>query len=136
MLQIELIEEERSPVNRATYTTHLQPILKPFFGHDAVVEILLTNDERMRELNRTRRAVDEATDVLSLPTAIDSERGSVVPKTEESMHLGTIVISLDQAQRQVGHFGPTIEDELLGLATHGLRHLLGHDHTDDGTWIE
>lgn len=137
MLTIDLLEDEPSPVSAEQFQAELKPILTehtPAGLTEATVEILTTSDEQMQELNRTHRGKDATTDVLSLPTAIDSEQGSVIPPVDGSVHLGTIVISIPQATRQIGHFGQTLEAELLGLAAHGLRHLLGHDHDAEGHW--
>lgn len=149
MLSIDLIQDFPSPVQSAAFEQHLTPILAQFGPSDAVVEILVVGDERMRVLNRGARGKDSTTDVLSLPTAIDTERGKVIPdlstpmSTEvdlgaqddkPAMHLGTIVINVEQAARQVGKFGDTLNEEILELAAHSLRHLLGHDHDDEGKW--
>ncbi len=118
-------------------TAHLQSVFarhRPTQLSNALVEILVTDDARMQELNHTHRGVNATTDVLSFPTAIDDTHGQVVPSAEGTLHLGLIAISLPQATRQVGRFGDTLDDELLGLAEHGLRHLLGHDHDDQGVW--
>lgn len=136
-LTVDLLEDVASPVSAEQFQATLLPILTehaPAELTDVTIEILTTQDEQMRELNRTHRSKDATTDVLSLPTAIDSEQGSVVPASEQPTHLGTIVISIPQAERQIGHFGETLEAEILGLATHGLRHLLGHDHDKEGNW--
>lgn len=135
-LTVDLIEHIASPLPAERFQVVLEGAYRSFANTPAAMEILVTDDEEMRTLNRTYRNKDATTDVLSLPTAIDSEQGRVVPETGEPTMLGTIVISLPQATRQIGHFGPTLEDELLGLAEHGLRHLLGHDHDDEGVWLE
>jgi len=49
-------------------------------------------------------------------------------------HLGEIAVSLETAARQARRAGWPLASELALLLTHGLLHLLGHDHeTDDGT---
>ena len=137
MLTVRLIEECPSPLSEDAFTTAVRAELN---AHQAklgeyTVELILTNDTRMQTLNREHRNVDTTTDVLSLPTCFDTDRGAVFPELPGVPHeLGVIVISLDQAKRQIGRFGDTLNDELLGLARHGLRHLLGHDHNDEGEW--
>lgn len=135
-LTIDLIEHTASPLPAERFSEVLTSAYQSFASAPAIMEILITDDEEMRTLNRTYRDKDATTDVLSLPAAIDSKQGRVVPETDEPTMLGTIVISLPQATRQIGHFGLTLEDELLGLAMHGLRHLLGHDHDEHGNWRE
>jgi probable rRNA maturation factor len=138
MLTVDIIEEQPLPIAAVLVEQALQAVLAKLQIEPMpvmIVELLITTDERMQVLNKAYRNVDTTTDVLSLPTAIDSYRGQVMPVNTEQQLLGTIIISLPQATRQVGRFGKTLEDELLGLAQHGLRHLLGHDHDDEGNWL-
>ena len=63
------------------------------------------------------------TDVLSFP--MDMPEGKNDPVT-----LGDIVIDPVVAQRQAEGAGHSTEHEIFILATHGLLHILGYDHTD------
>lgn len=134
MLTVDLIEDVTSPASKDQFEDALEPILKKHNPHRATVEVVITDDKTMQTLNLQHRGIDKTTDVLSLPTAIDTERGTVIPSNDRPIHLGTIVISLPQAVRQVGTFGDTLNEEILELAAHSLRHLLGHDHDDEGEW--
>jgi probable rRNA maturation factor len=51
---------------------------------------------------------------------------------QEGPLLGDVVISIETAKRRLrpGDWG--IEDELLFLLIHGVLHLVGHDHMQDG----
>ena len=92
---------------------------------DAEVHVLLTGDDRVRELNRSYRDRDSSTDVLSFPDGDRLPNGRTL--------LGQIVISLDTARRQARQAGLSEERELQELVIHGTLHLLGYDHsTDDG----
>jgi len=83
-------------------------------------------DDRMKQLNELFRDKDSTTDVLSFP----HEPDEFDPDKEK---LGDIVISVEQAQKQAGENGLTLEDEIKQLILHGLLHLCGYDHeTDDG----
>ena len=92
------------------------------------VELIITDDETMRELNAEYREKDSVTDVLSFP--MDA------PFTEQSvfdMPLGSIIIAESFVREKAEEHGHTIQDELSLLFIHGLLHLLGFDHeTDDG----
>ena len=90
------------------------------------VELVITNDERMRALNLEHRGKASSTDVLSFP--IDA------PFTQQSifcMPLGSIVISEDYVKDKAKSLGHTIEDETALLFIHGMLHLLGFDHEKD-----
>ena len=79
------------------------------------VNVLLTNDRKMRELNRRFRRKDKTTDVLSFP----------------SLDGGDIAISLPLAKENARTLGHKIGDELKILILHGTLHLKGHDHESD-----
>src|SRR5687768_15203035 len=89
----------------------------------AGVSVLLTDDERIRELNRTYRAVDEATDVLSFPS------GDFPTPTD---FLGDIAISIPYAKRQALERRVSLEQEMCYLVIHGALHLIGFDDETDG----
>ena len=78
--------------------------------------ITITDDARIRRLNKKYRRIDRATDVLSFEMR---ERGM----------LGDIVISVDSAKRNAKRFGVTFGSEVGRLAVHGALHLLGFDHS-------
>jgi probable rRNA maturation factor len=88
------------------------------------VTVAIVPDARVRALNRTYRAKDRPTDVLSFP-------GARSPKSEA--FLGDIVIARGVARRQARNAGHAESTEWRVLALHGLLHLLGYDHeTDNG----
>jgi probable rRNA maturation factor len=90
---------------------------------DCEVHVLVTGDERIRELNRDFLGHDRPTDVLSFPD------GDVLPSGRRL--LGQIVVSLDTARRQAGDLGHSEMRELSELTLHGVLHLLGYDHSSD-----
>ena len=96
----------------------LYPIYKYLTNKE--IELILTNDEEIKELNKIHRNKDKATDVLSFPL-------EDIP----GMPLGSIVISVDTAKKGAKEFGHSIEDEIKLLFIHGLLHLLGYDHEID-----
>lgn len=96
---------------------------------DIELSVLVCDDARMRDLNRTYRNKDVTTDVLSFLS-----QGPAIPG--EPKHLGDIVISCEQAARQAEEIGQALEVELRFLMLHGVLHLLGHDHeTDQGEML-
>ena len=79
------------------------------------LNIILTGNEEIQNLNRDFRAKDRVTDVLSFPW-------------EEDDFLGEIYISIPQVAKQAPDFGATFEQELKRVSLHGVLHLLGYDH--------
>jgi probable rRNA maturation factor len=87
------------------------------------VSVLITSDEEMRRLNRQFRGKDKATDVLSFPA--DGVHGA-------TKVVGDIAISAPIAKRNSAALGHSLELELKVLLLHGLLHLAGYDHEQDG----
>lgn len=101
------------------------------------VSVLFTNNEGIRDLNRTYRKVDDATDVLSFPLFEEDGLGEeplFFNETEEIV-LGDIIISAERALEQSEDFGHSFMREMSYLLVHGILHLLGYDHEkeDDRT---
>jgi probable rRNA maturation factor len=83
-------------------------------------DCLIAGDAELRRLNREYRRKDYATDVLSFPAA------------EPGPFAGDLAISFDRAREQAREFGHSTDDELRILLLHGVLHLLGYDHENDG----
>lgn len=87
---------------------------------EAEVSVALLDDIRMQALNREYLGHDYPADVISFPLW---EEGQSI--------LGDIYIGVEQAARQGGEAGVTLEEELMRLAVHGTLHVLGLDHPED-----
>ena len=87
------------------------------------VSISFVNDKKIRELNKEYRDKDEVTDVLSFN--IDKE------DAEGEYYLGDIVVNVEQAKRQAGDYGNSVEEEISELVAHGILHLMGIHHEGD-----
>jgi len=115
--------------NQSTLTVDLEALDKIAQTlSDKEVELIITNDQTIQELNKEYRGKDCATDVLSFPLED--------PFTEESifgMPLGSIIIAESFVKEKAEAFGHSPQDELSLLFIHGMLHLLGFDHeSDDG----
>jgi probable rRNA maturation factor len=100
-------------------------------GIQAVCElnVVFTDDERIRVINREYRNKDKATDVLSFPQFQASEiRGVRKVAGVTGPYLGDLVISTDTTRRQADRFGVSVKEELVRLVVHGILHLCGYDH--------
>ena len=86
------------------------------------LSVLLTDDKKIRELNKKYRGQDQTTDVLSFPQNEGEEN-------EPNYHLmGDVVISTVTAKRQASQHGLSLEEEIVLLLIHGILHLLGFNH--------
>ena len=102
----------------------------------AEINVLLTDDEGIHQVNREMRQVDRPTDVLSFPM-FDLKPGEKPEAGDEDpesglVPLGDMCISLERAAAQAGEFGHSVERELSYLTVHSVLHLLGYDHMDEG----
>jgi probable rRNA maturation factor len=86
----------------------------------AELAVLLTDNGKMRTLNRHWRAVDAATNVLSFPT-----------KSAGGRHLGDIAFAYETIVREARAAHKIFDHHLAHLAVHGFLHLLGYDHETD-----
>jgi probable rRNA maturation factor len=90
------------------------------------IELIITDDATMQELNAEYRGKNNVTDVLSFPME--------APFTEQSifgMPLGSIIIAESLVKNKAEEFGHSTQDELSLLFIHGMLHLLGFDHESD-----
>lgn len=87
--------------------------------------IILIDDERIREINKEYRHIDRATDVISF--ALEDNPDVMY---DDFRLLGDIYISLDRCDAQAKEYGHSNLRELCFLATHGILHLLGYDHME------
>lgn len=102
------------------------------------INVLVTDDAGIREINKTSRHIDSATDVLSFPMFELSPGELPADWTEYEdpdtglVPLGDMCISLERAVAQAKEFGHTTRREVGYLTIHSMLHLLGYDHMDEG----
>ena len=100
------------------------------------VNILVTDDAAIHEINLDMRGVDRPTDVLSFPMfelAPGEHPGEEDADPDTGLvPLGDMVLSLERATAQAEEFGHSVEREICYLAVHSVLHLLGYDHMDEG----
>ena len=100
------------------------------------IDVLLTHDAGIHQINLDMRQVDRATDVLSFPE-FDLTPGQL-PGEEDAdpgtglVPLGDMVISMEHVAAQAKEYGHSNRRELAYLVVHSVLHLLGYDHLDEG----
>lgn len=114
--------------------------------YEAEINLLLTDNENIREMNRSFRQIDRATDVLSFPM-IDYEipgdfsflencpEDYFNPETGELL-LGDIVISKEKVLEQAQAYGHSPKREYAFLIAHSMLHLFGYDHMEEEERME
>lgn len=109
--------------------------------YEAEVNVVLTDDRQIREVNKEFRDIDKATDVLSFPM-IDYEAPSEFDHLEEAaedyfnpetgeLMLGDIMVSVDKVEEQALKYGHSTARELAFLVAHSMLHLCGYDHMEE-----
>ena len=119
------------------------------------VSVVCLESEGIRNLNRTYRNLDQATDVLAFPYhevysipcmqaskvvcyIQETEAGSlpyVEHDKEHDYNLGDVILGMSVIGEQCASDGVSIEHRLPVIVTHGLCHLLGYRH-DTPTYAE
>ncbi len=87
--------------------------------------VIIIDNNRIREINREYRNIDRETDVISF--ALEDDKTF---NLEEIRVLGDIYISIEKARSQAKEYGHSFKRELSFLAIHGFLHLLGYDHME------
>ena len=77
--------------------------------------VALSDDRRVRTLNKRDRRKDKPTNVLSYPSG-------------EKAFLGDVVLARQTVWREAREQKKAPADHLAHLVVHGTLHLLGHDH--------
>ena len=109
--------------------------------YEAEVNVILTDNDAIQEINREYRKIDAPTDVLSFPM-IEYEKESDFSHVEDSVEdyfnpesgeliLGDIIISVEKVIEQAEKYGHSRERELAFLIAHSMLHLCGYDHMVD-----
>lgn len=106
--------------------------------YEAQVNLLITDDEGIRDFNMRLREVDAPTDVLSFPMISFEREGdfSVAERNEADyfdpdsgeLLLGDIIISAEKVREQADKYGHSQKRELAFLIAHSMFHLCGYDH--------
>lgn len=106
--------------------------------YEAVVNILLTDEEGIRQFNRDFRGIDSPTDVLSFPNIaygspadfqhVEEEAADCFEPDTGELVLGDIIINVQRVREQAKAYGHSEKREFAFLTAHSMLHLFGYDH--------
>ena len=109
--------------------------------YEAQVNVVITDNASIQEVNREFRGVDAPTDVLSFPAAEyeePSDFSGLEEHTEDyfdpdsgELMLGDMMISAQKVEEQARAYGHSLEREFAFLVVHSLLHLCGYDHMEE-----
>jgi probable rRNA maturation factor len=94
------------------------------------ISVLLTGDDKVRDLNAEYRGKHKPTNVLSFPLAdrVDLREANVAGP---ELLLGDIILARGVCESEAADKGVSVEDHATHLVVHGTLHLLGYDHHND-----
>lgn len=109
--------------------------------YETEINIVITDNEGIHEVNKEYRGIDRPTDVLSFPMAeyeIPGDFSGLEENYSDCFHpetgeliLGDIMISIDKVYEQAEAYGHSVERELGFLTAHSMLHLCGYDHIEE-----
>ena len=114
------------------YESHIKYVINECFKEEGLdkkniyINVVLTDPENIRKINKEQRNIDQETDVLSFPM-FEKDEIANLDNTNEDI-LGDMVISIERVEEQAKEYGHSFERELAYMVVHSFYHLLGYDH--------
>jgi metalloprotein, YbeY family len=124
VVKIEIFNNSSYSIEFDDFKKYFLSIMKDLQVEDALVNIIIVDNEEIKKINKEYRNIDNVTDVISF--ALED----VEFKTPFRI-LGDIYISYEKVKEQALKYEHSEKRELYFLATHGLLHLLGYDHMNE-----
>ena len=130
-------------INTPALTAHIKRCIRGALEQEGVtipceINVLLTDNPGIREINRELRDVDRETDVLSFPMfeltpgEFPEDVSDLLDPGSSLLPLGDMALSVEKIKSQAEEFGHSQEREIGYLTVHSVLHLLGYDHMDEG----
>lgn len=108
--------------------------------YEVQVEIVITDNAAIREVNREFRGIDAPTDVLSFPmvayrqpadfSGLEEQAEAYFDPDSGELLLGDVMLSAEKVLEQANAYGHSVEREFTFLLVHSLLHLCGYDHIE------
>ncbi len=110
--------------------------------YEVEINLIITDDEGIQEINKEYRQIDKPTDVLSFPNVSYDEPGdfSVIEGKQKidllnpdtgNISFGDIVINENRVRSQAVDYGHSEKREFAFLVAHSMLHLCGYDHMEE-----
>jgi probable rRNA maturation factor len=143
-LVVDEVDQPWSPAPE--WEARMSAVLSSVSAVEPVLQVVLTNDETLREHNREYRGLDRPTDVLSfsyleghehhsealLPACTDLREYLDPPGFEgEPPLVGQILISTETVCVRGAVHTASLDEEMAFMVVHGLLHVFGFDHADE-----
>lgn len=125
MNNIDIINETEEVIDCEDLKKVIDYTLKVEKVENAIMNIIIIDNEKIHEINREYRGIDRPTDVISF--ALEDDKTFI---NTDFRVLGDIYISIDKVHEQAENYGHSFRRELSFLTVHGILHLLGYDHME------
>jgi probable rRNA maturation factor len=127
-----LIQANPTKISKDSISQKASRILSALAYEDHELSIVITDNEGIKEMNRTYRNIDRPTNVLAFPM-LDQGGTDDVPfpglkSGAAPPLLGDIVISMETAAQEASAAAITLDERTSQLMIHGILHLAGYDH--------
>ena len=125
-MTIEFINAEEWGIDTNAFGVFIENINNEIDIFVGIINVIFVNDVYIQSLNKAYRKKDESTDVLSFNYQNDDNH--------ESNLIGEIYISVETAKKQAPKYNNSFQEELNKLFVHGVLHIHGYDHENDGDY--
>ena len=123
-MKLEIINlQKHYPVDTKSIKKIVRGVLK-FEKQDAELNVVFTDNKRIKEINKTFLGHNYATDVIAF--AYDESSLHKVFLNESTI-TGEIIISVEMAKKLAQKNDCAVEGEIALYLVHGLLHLFGYD---------
>tara|TARA_Y100000816_G_C26010548_1_gene528344 strand:- start:262 stop:720 length:459 start_codon:yes stop_codon:yes gene_type:complete len=130
MIEVNVISEEKSWSKKLKKKKDLFnnicknfPKKLRFINRKAYLTLLLSNNKKIKDLNRKFRKKNKHTDILSFP--FEKKRNL------NKIYLGDIIISFNYMNKPRNLSSKQFKKKTIKIFIHGFLHLLGYDHKRD-----
>lgn len=125
MNNIEIINETNKKIDINDLKSVIEYTLKYESVNNAIMNVIIIDNEKIHKINKEYRGIDRPTDVISF--ALEDDKTFI---NTDFRVLGDIYISVDKVYEQAELYEHSFRRELSFLTVHGVLHLLGYDHME------
>ncbi len=136
MIKINVISEEKSWSKKIVKKNELFnqvcklfPKKFRFLKKKAYLSLLLSNNNKIKILNKKFRNINKHTDILAFPFEQKM-------RNKKNFYLGDIIISFDYIDQFKKLSSKEFEKKTIKTFIHGFLHLVGYDHVHDKDYIK
>ena len=105
-------------------------IMEKYKCSNCSVNLLLTDNNDIRQLNKDFRNIDKPTNVLSFPQINPNNNGESLSQLKD-INIGDLAMAYDVIKEESELFNKPFFDRCTHLFVHGVLHLLGMDHIEE-----